>query len=147
MYKNILIPTDGSKLSAGAIKAGVNLARAIGAGVTGLFVAPTATPLIYEGIIPVGYMPPDEHAEMIRKATARHLAAIEKAAQEAGVQCECVSVTGDFPADAILKVAEKKKCDLIFMASHGRKGVSALLLGSETQKVLAHSKIPVLVHR
>ena len=121
MYKNILIPTDGSKLSAGAIKAGVNLAKAIGAGVTGLFVAPTATPLIYEGIIPVGYMPPDEHAEMILKATTRHLAAIEKAAQEAGVHCECVSVTGDFPADVILQVADKKKCDLIFMASHGQR--------------------------
>ncbi len=147
MYKNILIPTDGSKLSANAIKAGVKLAKAIGASVTGVFVAPTATPLIFEGIIPVGYMPPDEHAEMIRRATAHHLATIEKAAQEAGVPCESVSVTGDFPADAILQLAEKKKCDLIFMASHGRKGFSALLLGSETQKVLAHSKIPVLVHR
>ena len=147
MYKNILIPTDGSKLSASAIKAGVKLAKAIGASVTGVFVAPTATPLIFEGIIPVGYMPPDEHADMIRKATAHHLATIEKAAQEVGVPCESVSVTGDFPADEILQLAEKKKCDLIFMASHGRKGFSALLLGSETQKVLAHSKIPVLVHR
>lgn len=147
MYKNILIPTDGSTLSAHAIKAGVQLARAVGAKVTGLFVAPTPTPLVYEGIIPVGYMPPDEHAEMIRRAAEHHLAVVEKAAKEAGVACQCVTVTGDFPADAILQVADKHRCDLIVMASHGRRGVAALLLGSETQKVLAHAKIPVLVHR
>ena len=147
MYQNILIPTDGSKLSVRTIKAGIKLAKATGAKVTGLFVAPTPTPLVYEGLIPVGYMPPAEHAEMIGRAAAHHLAVIEKAAQEEGVSCECVTITGDFPAEVILQVAEKKKCDLIFMASHGRTGVSAFLLGSETQKVLAHAKIPVLVHR
>ena len=147
MYKNILIPTDGSKLSQRTIKAGIELAKAVGARVTGLFVAPTPTPLVYEGIFPVGYMAPDEHAELIARAAARHLGVVEKEAAGAGVSCECVTVTGDFPAEAILQVADKNKCDLIFMASHGRTGVSAILLGSETQKVLAHAKIPVLVHR
>lgn len=147
MYKNILIPTDGSPLSHQAIKAAVELAKATGAKVTGLFVAPTPTPLVYAGIFPVGYMPPEEHAEMIERAAAQNLDVVEKEAADVGVPCECVSITGDFPADAILQVADKHKCDLIFMASHGRTGVSAILLGSETQKVLAHSRIPVLVHR
>jgi len=72
---------------------------------------------------------------------------IERAAKTAGVPCETVSVTDDFPADAILSLAKRRKCDLIFMASHGRRGLSGLLLGSETQKVLTHARIPVLVHR
>jgi len=147
MYKNILVPTDGSQLSVSAIRAAVKLAKSTGASVTGLFVAPTATPILFEGIFPVGYVTPEEHEAMTEKAAARHLGVIEKAAAAEGVSCECVSVTGDFPADAILQTAVKHKCDLIFMASHGKKGVSALLLGSETQKVLAHAKIPVLVHR
>lgn len=147
MYKNILIPTDGSPLSHQAIKAAIELAKATGAKVTGLFVAPTPTPLVYAGIFPVGYMPPEEHAELIERAAAQNLGVVEKEAADVGVPCECVSITGDFPADAILQVADKHKCDLIFMASHGRTGVSAILLGSETQKVLAHSRIPVLVHR
>ncbi len=147
MYKNILIPTDGSRLSERTIKAGVELAQAVGAKVTGLFVAPTPTPLVYAGIFPVGYLPPEEHAQMIQRAATHHLGVIEKEAASAGVACECVTITGDFPADVILQVAAKHKCDLIFMASHGRTGVSAILLGSETQKVLAHSRIPVLVHR
>jgi nucleotide-binding universal stress UspA family protein len=147
MYKNILIPTDGSELSVRTIKAGVKLAKATGARVTGLFVAPTPTPLVYKGIIPVGYMSPEEHAETISRAAASHLGVIEKAAKVAGVTCQCTTITGDFPAESILQAAAKYKCDLIFMASHGRKGMSALILGSETQKVLAHSTVPVLVHR
>ena len=147
MYKHILIPTDGSKLSERAVKAGVSLAAALGARVTGLFVAPPATPLVYEHYLPVGYLTPDDHAAMIARASARCLGAVEKAAAAAGVRCESVSLTGDFPADAIVQTAAKRKCDLVFMASHGRRGMAAVLLGSETQKVLAHSKVPVLVHR
>jgi nucleotide-binding universal stress UspA family protein len=147
MYKNILIPTDGSKLSVKAIKAGVKLAKLSGAKVTGLFVAPSATPLVYKGIFPVGYMTPEEHAEMISRAAKQYLDVIEKTARAAGIPCNCITVTGDFPADSILQEAKKNKCDLIFMASHGHKGFSALLLGSETKKVLTHSLIPVLVHR
>ena len=147
MFKHILIPTDGSPLSAKAAVAGVEFARAVGAKVTALFAAPAPTPVVYEHFLPVGYMPPDEHAEMIEQAARRYLGAIEQAAKAAGVPCESVHLTSDFPADTIVATARKRRCDLIFMASHGRKGVAAILLGSETQKVLAHGKIPVLVYR
>jgi len=147
MFKHILIPTDGSDLSRKAIAGGVALAKAVGAKVTAVFAAPTATPLVYRHFLPVGYMTPQKHAQMIKRTAARYLGVAEKAANEAGVPCETVSVTNDFPADAILAVAKKKKCDLIYMASHGRRGVAAVLLGSETQKVLTHADIPVLVDR
>jgi nucleotide-binding universal stress UspA family protein len=147
MYKNILIPTDGSPFSRKAIVNGVKLAKEVGAKVTGFFAAPAATPVVYKGFMPVGYMTPEEHAAVIEKSAASYLGAIEKAARAAGVRCKCIHVTDEFPADAILAVAKKERCDLIFMASHGRRGISAVLLGSETQKVLTHSKIPVLVDR
>jgi nucleotide-binding universal stress UspA family protein len=147
MYKHILIPTDGSKLSHKTVVAGVKLAQALGARVTGLFAAPAATPLVYRDLLPVGYGTPEENAVLIKRAAMRYLAVIERAAKTAGVPCETVSVTDDFPADAILSLAKRRKCDLIFMASHGRRGLGGLLLGSETQKVLTHARIPVLVHR
>ncbi|MGH7314686.1 MAG: universal stress protein [Candidatus Rokuibacteriota bacterium] len=147
MFKHILIPTDGSKLSKEAAEAGVSLAKALGARVTGLFAAPPATPIIYKAALPVGYATPEEHKKMIEKTAAGHLAVIEKAARAAGVPCEAVSATSDFPADTILATAKKRRCDLIFMSSHGRRGLRGLLLGSQTQKVLAGGKIPVLVFR
>jgi len=146
MFKHILIPTDGSALSRKAIANGVKFAKSIGAKVTGLFAAPPATPVVYKAFVPVGYMTPQQHAEMIAKTAAKYLAVIEQAAKKAGVACESVHVTSDFPANAILAVAKQKKCDLIFMASHGRRGLAGVLLGSETQKVLIQSKIPVLVY-
>jgi nucleotide-binding universal stress UspA family protein len=147
MYKHILIPTDGSVLSRRAVVAGVKLARALGARVTGLFAAPAATPLVYRDLLPVGYATPQQNAALIKRAARRHLEAIGRVARAAGVRCETVSVTDDFPADAILAQAKKRKCDLIFMASHGRRGLRGVLLGSETQKVLAGSSLPVLVYR
>jgi nucleotide-binding universal stress UspA family protein len=146
-YKHILLPTDGSSLSEQSAKAGVARAQALGAKVTGLFVAPPPTPLVYEHHLPVAYMTPEQHAELIERLSSRYLGVIDKAAKAAGVPCECVTVTSDFPADTIADVAHKRHCDLIFMASHGHKGIKAVLLGSETSKVLAHSKLPVLVHR
>jgi nucleotide-binding universal stress UspA family protein len=92
-------------------------------------------------------MPPDQHAALIERAAAKYLGAIADLARAADVACEAEHVTSDFPADAILETAKRRKCDLIFMASHGRRGLSAVLLGSETQKVLTHSKIPVIVYR
>ena len=147
MYKHILIPTDGSKLSQQAAKEGVELARKLGARVTGLFAAPAATPLVYGEFLPVGYATPRKHAEMIKQAAKHHLGVIEDAAKAAGVPCEMVSVTDDYPSDAILAAAKRLKCDLIVMASHGRRGLKGMLLGSETQKVLAQAKVPVLVSR
>jgi nucleotide-binding universal stress UspA family protein len=147
MFKHILIPTDGSKLAEKAAAAGVELARALGARVTGFFAAPAPTPLVYSTVLPVSYLPPDEHAKLIEQAAAQYLAVIEKAARAAGVPCTCEHVTSDFPAEAILAAARRHKCDLIFMASHGRRGLAAVLLGSETQKVLTHAHVPVLVYR
>jgi nucleotide-binding universal stress UspA family protein len=147
MYKHILIPTDGSALSRKAIDAGVKLAKSLGAKVTGVFAAPPATPLVYGDHLPVAYATPKEHERMIKASAARHLAVIAGAAKKAKVPYAGVSMTSDFPADVILAVAKKEGCDLIVMASHGRRGLKGVLLGSETQKVLTHSKIPVLVCR
>ena len=147
MFKHILIPTDGSKLSTEAAEAGVKLAKALGARVTALFAAPPATPIVYKAMIPVGYATPDEHRKMTARAAASYLGAIEKAARAARVPCETLTLTSDFPAEAILAMAKKRRCDLVFMASHARKGLRGVLLGSETQKVLANGKLPVLVYR
>jgi nucleotide-binding universal stress UspA family protein len=146
MYKNILIPTDGSALSRKAAANGVKLAKRVGARVTGIFAAPPATPLEYKGLLPA-YIDPQKHARAIENATQQYLAVIEKAAQAAGVRCKTVSVINDFPADAIVAAAKQYGCDLIFIASHGRRGFRASMLGSETQKVLARAVVPVLVYR
>lgn len=147
MFKHILIPTDGSALSRKAIAGGVALAKVAGARVTAVFAAPTATPVVYRNLLPVGYMTPERHAAMIKKTARKYLSVAERAAREAKVPCETVCVTNDFPADAILSVARKRNCDLIYMASHGRTGLRGVLLGSEAQKVLAKAGIPVLIHR
>jgi nucleotide-binding universal stress UspA family protein len=146
MYKHILVPTDGSRLSARAAADAVKLAAALGARVTALFVAPPATPVVYRRFLPVQLTTPKAHERMIEQASARYLGAVKKAADAAGVPCETVQVTGDFPAEAILKTAAERRCDLVVMASHGHRGLAALMIGSETQKVLAQAKIPVLVH-
>jgi nucleotide-binding universal stress UspA family protein len=147
MYKHILIPTDGSDLSRAAALDGVRLAQALGARVTAFFAAPAATPMVYKGFLPVGYTTQAHHADMIERTATKYLGVIKQACAKANVPCESIHVTEEFPADAIMKIAKKRKCDLIFMASHGRRGISGVLLGSETQKVLTHSKTPVLVYR
>lgn len=149
MYKHILIPTDGSALAREAVLAGLKLARKLGARVTGFYAAPPPMPIEYRGLFPIGYADADpaERARAIEKAAARHLEVIEKAARAAGVRCKVEHVTDDFPADAIVAAARRNHCDLIFMGSHGRHGFRSSLLGSQTQKVLSKSKIPVLVHR
>lgn len=147
MYKHILIPTDGSRLSNKAAKHGIQLAKALGARVTGLFAAPTATPIIYRHALPVGFIQPAAHARMIEHTAKRVLAVIATAAKRARVPCECEQVVNDFPADAILALAKRKRCDLIVMGSHGQHGIKGILLGSETHKVLTRSGLPVLVCR
>ncbi len=147
MYKHILIPTDGSDLSRAAAQNGVKLAQALGARVTAFFAAPAPTPLVYEGFLPVGYTTTEGHAEIINRTATRYLGVIERACAKAGVACKSVHVVNEFAADAIMEAAKKYKCDLIHMGSHGRRGLAGVLLGSQTQKVLTHSKVPVLVHR
>lgn len=147
MFKHILIPTDGSPQSVAAAKMAVELARTVGARVTALFAAPAATPLVYEGLLPVGYLPPDKHAALIEQAARRYLDAVADLARAAGVACECVRVDSDFPAEAILEAARSRRCDLIVMAAHGRRGLARLLVGSETLRVLNAAEIPLLVYR
>lgn len=147
MYRNILLPTDGSPLARKAIRVGVKLAKAVGARVTGFYAAPPPTPLEYRGMFPVGYADPATRARVIERTASKYLAVITEAARAAGVRCRVEHVTDDFPAEAIVAAARRNKCDLIFIASHGRHGFKSSLLGSQTQKVLAQSRIPVLVQR
>lgn len=147
MYKHILIPTDGSPASRAAALSGIELAKVVGAKVTLFYAAPAPTPVIYKNLLPVGFAKPKEHAEMIEKTAQRYLATLEKAAQAAGVNYESVHVTSDFPADAILDAAKKRRCDLIHIAPHSQRGIARFLLGSQTQKVLAGAQMPVVVYR
>jgi nucleotide-binding universal stress UspA family protein len=146
MFKHILIPTDGSELSQKAVRIGVDLAKFHGASVTGVHAIPDYHLMIaYEGAFdPVT----EERIEEESRARAQgYLEFIETTCREAGVKCSTVCETSDHPYDAILKTAEGRQCDLILLHSHGRKGLAAVLLGSETRKVLTYSKVPVMVVR
>ena len=145
MYRHILLPTDGSELSARAVGEGIRLARALGARVTALHVTP---PLYPEGENLSGIAAQiREHAERSEVSARRALDYAEHAAREAGVACAVLRKERENPWEEIIWTATSEGCDLIFMASHGRRGVAALVLGSETHKVLTHSKTPVLVMR
>lgn len=147
MYKNILVPTDGSKLSRAAAATAVELAKIHGAKITAFFAAPAPTPIVYKGLLPVGYEMPSKHAEIVAKLAKKQLGYIEALASAAGVPVKGVHVTSDYPAKAIIAAARKEKCDLIYIASHGHTGFRDSQLGSETTKVLSQSTLPVLVHR
>ena len=146
MYKHILLPTDGSEISDRAIKQCMELARVLGARVTGFFAAPAFHLTVYDDWI-VEPMSQSEFDDKAKKQSEQRLAPIGKAAEAANVPCDLVSSVSDAPHAAIIKTAQERGCDLIFMASHGRRGIAGLLLGSETMKVLTHSAIPVLVYR
>ena len=145
MFKHLLVPTDGSTLSEAAIQMTVTLAAESGAKVTGLHVIPEFHVLAYGT-----EMIADNEDRIIQTARQRaddYLHVIKKAAAQAGVECNTVSESRAHPYEAIISIAAQQNCDLIVMASHGRSGMRAFLLGSETQKVLTHSSIPVLVVR
>jgi nucleotide-binding universal stress UspA family protein len=147
MYRNILIATDGSKLSLKAAEHAVALAKALGASLTGFHASPDyPMPVYAEGVVfePVSRR---EYAEQCRKEADKILGAVAAKAKSARVAFTAASAIASAPWEAILVAARKNKCDAIVMASHGRRGVAALVLGSETQKVLTHSKLPVLVVR
>jgi nucleotide-binding universal stress UspA family protein len=145
MYKRLLIPTDGSDASQRAILAGVDFARELKAEV----VAVSATPEFHVLSADSAMLEdtPDEFAARSAAQARRILGEAENAARDAGVPCRSEHVVNDDPYAAIIDTAQRLGCDLIVMASHGRRGLKGLLLGSETQKVLVHSTIPVLVHR
>jgi nucleotide-binding universal stress UspA family protein len=147
MFKHILVPTDGSELSTGTVSRAITFAREAGAKITFFFAKPDYPVTFYgEGAL-IDPTTPDKFAEMADKQAEEILAACVEAAASAGVAASSTATVSDIPYEAIIAAAEAADCDLIFMASHGRRGISGLLLGSETQKVLTHSKIPVLVYR
>ena len=145
MFKHILIPTDGSDLSRKAVLYGVQLAKASGAKVTALTVTdPYQAATMDAVLIPVAE---EEYEEASRRLSERAMEQVKMAGEAAGVPVETIREIHDQPYRAIIDAAHALGCDLIVMASHGRRGISALLLGSETVKVLTHSTIPVLVYR
>jgi nucleotide-binding universal stress UspA family protein len=148
MYAHILVCTDGSKLSQKAIRTAARLAQSLGARLTGAYVgAPYVEPVYSEGMIYAGRVSRPQHQQAVKRAGRKALHEVVAAAQSADVDVGTTLVTANTPWEGILKTARLKHCDLIVMASHGRRGLAGLLLGSETTKVLTHSKIPVLVCR
>lgn len=146
MYKHILLPTDGSALSEVAIASGLQFAKSVGARVTGFYVIVQRPLESFEDYAPVSAKAPP--ADLVgRQEAEKCLAAITRKAQELGVACTPHSVSHASPHQAIIQAANEKGCDLIVMASHGRKGITGELVGSETARVITNCKIPVLVYR
>ena len=147
MFKHILIPTDGSPVAEKAVKAGLDLAKALGAKVTGYHGIDVIPQQVYgEGYI-LGRRMIKEVEQIARKGAEKHMAAMALLAAATGVPFTTLIATAESPYEGIIAAAKKQKCDAIFMASHGRRGVAGLVLGSVTQKVLTHTRLPVLVYR
>ncbi|MGP1679071.1 MAG: universal stress protein [Burkholderiales bacterium] len=147
MFKHILVPTDGSTLSLRAAKNAVRFAKVHGARITAFYAAPEYHPNIAGDYLPANFVPLQVFEKQIKKAADKYLDQVKKLAAVADVACSGLYATSDSPYQAIIKAAKERKCDLIFMASHGRSGIAGLLIGSETNKVLTHCKLPVLVYR
>ena len=145
MFKHILLPTDGSALSEMAIKKGVEFAKEINAKVSGLTVSKPFH--VFTTDVTGLEDTKDTYAEDAKAIADKRLSVIEQAAKQARVSYEGVHKIGEHPWEEVIKTATERGCDVIFMASHGRRGVAALVIGSETNKVLTHTKIPVLVYR
>jgi len=149
MFHHILVPTDGSPLSLRAAKVAVELAHVHGARITAIHVmAPYVPPAAGDGIM---YYPesfsPEEYGKAVEKEAEKALGKVQALAEAAKVRFESMAVTHAEPWQAIVDAAKARKCDIVVMASHGRRGIAGLLIGSETTKVLTHSKTPVLVCR
>ncbi len=147
MYKNLLVATDGSKLSSKAVAHAIGVAHAVGAKLTAFYAAPDyPMPAYADGVV---YEPVSrkEYSKLAAQDAEKILKDVATKAAAAGVACTTTYSIAAAPWEAILDAAKTNKCDGIVMASHGRRGISAMLLGSETQKVLTHSKLPVIVVR
>lgn len=145
MFKHILLATDGSPASEAAASACIGMARETGARITALHVIPPLHLFTYEPVATEAVHEQYRHARDVRAKEI--LGLVEQRAAQAGVPCTTMLATADQPYEAIIDTARTQLCDLVMMASHGRRGVAGLLLGSQTQKVLTHSLIPVLVFR
>ena len=147
MYKHLLVATDGSRLSAKAVTHAIALSQALSAKLTAFYASPDyPLPAAADGVV-YDPMSKQEYAKAARKEADLILSAVKLKAEAGGVTCDLLHSFDNSPWEAILAAAKKARCDAIVMASHGRRGLSALLLGSETQKVLTHTKLPVLVLR
>lgn len=144
MYKRILVPTDGSEITAKAVQNAIGLTRLCGAE---LFTISVKEPFPYSAISEMQPVPPQEFYDAQERIAATRVQGVVDMASAAGVKCQGLTVEALHPWEAILDYAKTSQCDLIVMASHGRRGLNAILLGSETQKVLTHSGVPVLVVR
>ena len=144
MFNRILVPTDGSDITSKAVETAIQLAKSVGAQVYSISVK---EPFPYSAISEMQPTPPQEFFDAQERIAAKRVQAVADACKAAGVVCQAHTVEALHPWEAIIDHAKRNECDLLVMASHGRRGVSALLLGSETQKVLTHSKVPVLVVR
>ena len=145
MFQHLLVPTDGSALSRGTAQQAVRFAKSIDAKITAFHAMPELRLLAnHPGLTPETR---NSFVEQARTHADELLAFVKQTAQAEGVACQTVMVSSDHPHEAILLAALNRDCDLIFMASHGRRGIEGMLVGSETQKVMTHSKIPVLVWR
>lgn len=144
MFKKILLPTDGSELSAKATAGAIEFARQLGARIVALTVV---EPYSYASLSEYRPESFDDYEARMSQAAAERLGTVAEAAKDAGLSIETAVVKSFSPYEAIIDAARQHGCDVIFMASHGRRGLNAVLLGSETQKVLTHSTIPVMVYR
>ncbi|MEK8030309.1 universal stress protein [Ideonella sp. DXS29W] len=142
MYRNILVPTDGSDITSKAVQTAISLAKTFGAKLSTISVK---EPFPYSAISEMQPVPPQEFYDAQERIAASRVKAVIEAAADQGLSCEGHTVEALHPWEAITDYAKSQECDLIVMASHGRRGVSALLLGSETQKVLTHCAVPILV--
>jgi nucleotide-binding universal stress UspA family protein len=148
MYKHVLIPSDGSEVAEKAVGAGIEFARTVGARITaftavGEYELPSASEMMAHKRV----VSPQEHQARVKRDAEAILTTIARRAAAAGVECDADYALCNRPHEAIIAAANRHGCDLIFMASHGRSGLSALLHGSETRDVLTHSTIPTLVYR
>ena len=147
MFKHLLVPTDGSDFSTITVQRAVSFAREAGARITFFYAKPDFSVVFYgEGVLVDPGTPQTFEQQTSQRAT-EILAACRTLGESQNVSCDTKTTTSETPYQAIIDCALESSCDLIFMASHGRRGLSALLLGSETQKVLTHTDIPVLVYR
>ena len=144
MYKRILIPTDGSEITSKAVQTAIELAKVAGASLVTLSVK---EPFPYSAISEMQPTPPQEFFDAQERIAAARVKAVTDAAATGGVKCSGYTVEALHPWEAIVDHAKQQNCDLIVMASHGRRGLAALMLGSETQRVLVHTQLPVLVVR
>lgn len=144
MFQRILVPTDGSEITAKAVNTAVTLAKSLGAKIYAMSVK---EPFPYSAISEMQPTPPQEFFDAQERIASKRVQSVADACKVAGVPCEAHTVEALHPWEAVIDHAKQQNCDLVVMASHGRRGVSALLLGSETQKVLTHSVVPVLIVR